>query len=1395
MLILEVNETGRSLICMPPKRSKKRSKAGDSKAALCQDVNTDVSEQAKDPCHNQQSVAHSSSVQDAAAKAWRWQSMQQRDVEKALQHLLKDSIDGKRIFSSFIKSYIAALQCGMCTENLAGVLVAQPERASLVAPTGVAALEHCAGLIQAAGSEHIDSSSIEFSPASAAELALCAGKPGALLQPADDRSSAKPVRLMCEELTQIGKRAVKLYAVDARLHAIGADAWLAADAVLHEWLGHLAVTVETASSVATMAFLTCSASECAQLADAAATLLAHYKQAIDTLRACNVQYKEQQLLANQAPAAVRGAMQKVQAARSEAVAGLHDEVQRILSGAGVAALLQRVEPLRDQWKALLLLPDREQNSSSMSLCDELHLQLLQQQVRQCSCASAPVAPADWRQSSADDADQEAVLVKGRHKLDSELSCCRRIMAAFASHQLQAERYPQTTADLQAFQRWQAEYERGFSALEQHTSDLADEYRQQRQMEAVVYAKACADLSAAESGYKVYRDLADRGAVGADSLCSGLAEQKEALTLQVLLRQQEKALTAAQCSSSLVSLLSQRYWLTRQYCAQLCAHAAVRALRVERLCGGSAAAERRLEVIQACCTLEAADSACKEWLAQQCELQLLEEADAASAAQQQQQRKGKKGRGKQGAVTVTSETVEGDTATAATAAAAATLSRVHSSSGSNIALLAPRSMQQQALQHSNELSSSASTAAESRDVAQQHLTSAADRVSDSNSSNSSSSSSSRVTLHELALTDESNSAAACSSGASPQLQLLRQQYTVQSPNSAAATAAAAVAVAMEAMQAAEAAAAASTAVAGESTATATTSEVVCDSADSLTAPADASSQSCLSDGSSSSGSAVLHGVGASQQQQQQQQPMAMPLAAALVTVQQTAAAALPQRTAANSDTDDSSSDTDEQMPPLMLYVHDSPQAAAAAAPAPAAAVAAAADRSGLLTSSSDSAAIGAQQQQQLAAVPAAAAARAVPAVATAAAVCTQVSSTLQRPLMLLLHIKRVQRPVRARATGWRLKRTYHAAQAALDTAKARSAKWHTTEAARTRAAACCTAEVAHARAASRAKTMSTKTHLQKLIAAVRATRRQAAAVRASGAAVAAHNRALKNLRVAALAVIAWRRRADARARAYLHMVAVTEAAALTGSTQLHAAAKRGNGVVVDYLLRQGSDTAALDSSGRTALLVAVLHGQYRVLQLLLRAGADATAADAKGNTALHYLVRTANFRPAMCMLLKAGADINAQNAGKETPLFSLCWSLHWCDSYAAALLKAGADQVLINRTGTLQSVTVAADTSAAQRCRPAWRCYYCCCRYCCCYCCAAACPYTTCNASYYTLMLHLVVTGNHRAHVLACSTRAGKGWTGVSVAGYCLAEHTGQQGSGPVLLFRFLWHAKCTDDDW
>ena len=92
---------------------------------------------------------------------------------------------------------------------------------------------------------------------------------------------------------------------------------------------------------------------------------------------------------------------------------------------------------------------------------------------------------------------------------------------------------------------------------------------------------------------------------------------------------------------------------------------------------------------------------------------------------------------------------------------------------------------------------------------------------------------------------------------------------------------------------------------------------------------------------------------------------------------------------------------------------------------------------------------------------------------------------------------------------------------------------------------------------------------------------------------------------------------------------------------------------------------------TALHLAAYYSSPAVVKVLVKAGADVNARDSKKNSPLHWA--SSENSTIVSALLKAGAKMNLLNAHKHSPLFIAAkWNKN---STVAALLAAGADPLL------------------------------------------------------------------------------------------------------------------------
>ena len=108
-----------------------------------------------------------------------------------------------------------------------------------------------------------------------------------------------------------------------------------------------------------------------------------------------------------------------------------------------------------------------------------------------------------------------------------------------------------------------------------------------------------------------------------------------------------------------------------------------------------------------------------------------------------------------------------------------------------------------------------------------------------------------------------------------------------------------------------------------------------------------------------------------------------------------------------------------------------------------------------------------------------------------------------------------------------------------------------------------------------------------------------------------------------------------------------------------------------------DTA--DDFGETPLVAAVKACNSAVVSRLLALGADANARNELDDrdSALHYACLEGDL-PIVRILLAEGAEVNAQNQQKMTPLIYALQAGHV--EVAQLLLSAGADPTLRDRTG-------------------------------------------------------------------------------------------------------------------
>ncbi|MFH0975028.1 MAG: ankyrin repeat domain-containing protein [Spirochaetota bacterium] len=147
------------------------------------------------------------------------------------------------------------------------------------------------------------------------------------------------------------------------------------------------------------------------------------------------------------------------------------------------------------------------------------------------------------------------------------------------------------------------------------------------------------------------------------------------------------------------------------------------------------------------------------------------------------------------------------------------------------------------------------------------------------------------------------------------------------------------------------------------------------------------------------------------------------------------------------------------------------------------------------------------------------------------------------------------------------------------------------------------------------------------------------------------------------------------------------------SSLHKAAKDGNLIMADDLIKKGDNVNSVDQNGWTPLLWASYYNHSRVMELLLDNGADANfkikdlssgqpgggvqSGGKIGYTALH-IAAFYNYSEIVKILLNHKADINITENTNKTPLILAAYYGHL--DIAKLLFEKGADPNMVDNSG-------------------------------------------------------------------------------------------------------------------
>lgn len=106
----------------------------------------------------------------------------------------------------------------------------------------------------------------------------------------------------------------------------------------------------------------------------------------------------------------------------------------------------------------------------------------------------------------------------------------------------------------------------------------------------------------------------------------------------------------------------------------------------------------------------------------------------------------------------------------------------------------------------------------------------------------------------------------------------------------------------------------------------------------------------------------------------------------------------------------------------------------------------------------------------------------------------------------------------------------------------------------------------------------------------------------------------------------------------------------GGTPLIWAARRGHGELCDFLISKGAALEQADEEGITPLLAAVAGRHLQTVAVLLSRGARVDAAESHHGWSSLHLASLHGDHDIAARLVESGADVNASDAARRTPLF-------------------------------------------------------------------------------------------------------------------------------------------------